>query len=97
VAPQPRPLLEAALLDRAANPPNDEVRIDFDIVDAHRALASLGMHSQRLSWQFQKTLEQLREIQAERPILLNERLPPATAQAEGCPRLNAPRAVFIWS
>jgi hypothetical protein len=60
------PLLEAALLDRAANPPSDQARIDFDIVDAHRALATLGMHSQRLSCQFRKTLDQLREIQADR-------------------------------
>src|SRR5271170_6974247 len=30
------PLLEAALLDRGANPPSEEARIAFDIVDAHR-------------------------------------------------------------
>src|SRR5580693_10115073 len=30
------PLLEAALLDRAANPPTEQAAIDFDIVDAHR-------------------------------------------------------------
>jgi hypothetical protein len=60
------PLLEAALLDRAANPPNDQARIDFDIVDAHRALATLGMHYQRLSRQFQKTVDTLRDIQADR-------------------------------
>jgi len=60
------PLLEATLLDRAANPSNDQARIDFDIVDAHRALATLGMHGSRLSRQFQKALDTLREIQAER-------------------------------
>ena len=60
------PLLEAALLDRAANPPTEQAAISFDIVDAHRALASLGMHGQRLSRQFHKTLDQLREIQAVR-------------------------------
>jgi hypothetical protein len=60
------PALEAALLDRAANPPSDQARIDFDIVDAHRALATLGMHYQRLSRQFQKTLDTIREIQSER-------------------------------
>jgi len=59
-------MLEAALLDRATNPPSDQARIDFDIVDAHRALATLGLHGQRLSRQFQKTMEQLREIQYER-------------------------------
>jgi hypothetical protein len=60
------PLLEAALLDRAANPPTEQARIDFDIVDAHRALATLGMHYQRLSRQFQKIVDQLRDIQADR-------------------------------
>ena len=60
------PHLESALLDRAANPPSDQARIDFDIVDAHRALGTLGMHYQRLSRQFQKTVDQLREIQSER-------------------------------
>jgi hypothetical protein len=60
------PALEAALLDRAANPPSEQARIDFDIVDAHRALATLGLHSHRLSRQFQNALDQLREIQSER-------------------------------
>jgi hypothetical protein len=60
------PSLEAALLDRAANPPTDQARIDFDIVDAHRALATLGLHYQRLSRQFQKTVDHLREIQSDR-------------------------------
>jgi hypothetical protein len=60
------PLLEAALLDRAANPPSDQAAIDFDIVDAHRALATLGLHYQRLSRQFQKAVDKLREIQSER-------------------------------
>jgi hypothetical protein len=60
------PFLEAGLLDRAANPPSDQAAIDFDIVDAHRALATLGLHYQRLSRQFQKALDKLREIQAER-------------------------------
>ena len=48
--------------------PHLEAAIDFDIVDAHRALATLGMHSQRLSRQFQKAVDQLREIQAERRL-----------------------------
>ena len=60
------PHLEAALLDRAANPPSEQAAIDFDIVDAHRALATLGLHGQRLSRQFQKALDHLREIQLER-------------------------------
>jgi hypothetical protein len=50
------PLLEAALLDRA----------DSDIVDSHRALATLGLHYQRLSRQFQKAVDTLREIQSKR-------------------------------
>jgi len=60
------PALEAALLDRAANPPTDQAAIEFDIVDAHRALATLGLHYQRLSRQFQKAVDKLREIQSER-------------------------------
>ncbi len=58
------PLLEADLLARAANPPTEEAAIAFDIVDAHKAIATLGMHSHRLSKQFHKTLEQLLGIQA---------------------------------
>jgi hypothetical protein len=59
------PLLEADLLSRATNPPNEEAGIAFDIVDAHRLLASLGLHGQRLSRQFQKTLDHLRGIQSD--------------------------------
>jgi hypothetical protein len=50
------PALEVALLDCA----------DTGIVDAHRALATLGLHYTRLSRQFQKSLDTLREIQADR-------------------------------
>ncbi|HTR38371.1 MAG TPA: hypothetical protein VMH80_20820 [Bryobacteraceae bacterium] len=60
------PKLEAGLLDRAANPSTPQEAIDFDIVDAHRTLATLGLHGQRLSRQFQKTLTTLRELQSER-------------------------------
>ncbi len=60
------PALEAQLLHRAANPPNEEAAIAFDLVDAHRALATLSLHSARLSRQFQRALEQLRQVQSER-------------------------------
>ena len=60
------PFLEAELLSRATNPPTEQAAIDFDIVDAHRALATLGLHGSRLSRQFQKAIEQLRDIQDER-------------------------------
>lgn len=60
------PLLEAELLARAANPPDEQARIDFDIVDAHRLIASINVQGTRLSRQFQKTLDKLRVIQAER-------------------------------
>jgi hypothetical protein len=60
------PFLEAELLSRATNPPTEQAAIHFDIVDAHRALATLGLHGARLSRQFQKALDQLREIQEER-------------------------------
>jgi len=60
------PKLEAGLLDRAANPCTDREEISFDVIDAHRTLATLGLHGSRLSRQFQKTLLTLRELQAER-------------------------------
>ncbi len=60
------PLLEADLLARAANPPDEQARIDFDIVDAHRLIAGINVQGTRLSRQFQKALDKLRQIQAER-------------------------------
>ena len=60
------PLLEADLLARAANPPNEQARINFDIVDAHRLIAGINLQGARLSRQFQKTLDKLREIQEQR-------------------------------
>ena len=60
------PALEADLLARATAPPTAESAIAFDIVDALRAIANLGVYADRLSRQFHKTLEQLRRIQAER-------------------------------
>jgi len=76
------PRLEAALLDRAANPPTEQAAIDFDIVDAHRALATLGLHYQRLSRQFQKALANLREIQSERRREQERQLKQAAALLE---------------
>jgi hypothetical protein len=60
------PLLEADVLSRAQSPAPSPEPPAFDIVDAHRLLASLSVHGQRLSRQFQKTLIQLRGLQAER-------------------------------
>jgi hypothetical protein len=60
------PLLEADILDRALSPAPTPEPPAFDIVDAHQLLASLGLHGARLSRQFQKTLDQLRDIQFER-------------------------------
>jgi hypothetical protein len=60
------PLLEADLLSRAQSPAPSPEPPAFDIVDAHRLLATLGLHGQRLSRQFHKTLEHLREIQLDR-------------------------------
>jgi hypothetical protein len=60
------PLLEVELLSRGVNPPGEQARTHFDIVDAHRAIATLGMHGQRLNRQFHKTLDQLRAIQSDR-------------------------------
>jgi hypothetical protein len=60
------PLLEADVLARAAASVPFDQEITFDIVDAHRLLANLGVQSQRLSRQFQKSLDKLREVQADR-------------------------------
>ena len=63
------PMLEADVFARVEPPdsptPSPEPPA-FDIVDAHRLLANLTLNSTRLSRQFQKTLEQLREIQLDR-------------------------------
>jgi len=60
------PALEADLLARATSPPTPESAIAFDIVDALRAIANLGVYADRLSRQFRKTVEHLRDMQAER-------------------------------
>jgi hypothetical protein len=48
------------------HPKNSPEPPTFDIVDAHRLLANLTLNSTRLARQFQKTLDQLRNIQLER-------------------------------
>ena len=65
------PLLEADLLSQDPNP---QTLIP--------QLATLGLHSQRLSRQFQKTLDQLREIQAERRLQQERDLKRAAALLE---------------
>ncbi len=60
------PLLEADALARALPPADPGQPVTFDIVDAHKILATLGLHSGRLSRQFQKALVQIREMQEER-------------------------------
>jgi hypothetical protein len=76
------PLLEADLLTRAAHPPTEQAAIDFDIVDAHRLLASLGLHYQRLSRQFQKAVDHLRDIQTGRAERERRELKDAAALLE---------------
>jgi len=74
--------LEAELLNRAAHPANEEAAIAFDIVDAHRAISILSLHSARLSRQFQRALEQLREIQSDRLARRERDLKDAAAVSE---------------
>ena len=76
------PALEAELLNRAAHPANEEAAIAFDIVDAHRAISILSLHSARLSRQFQRALQQLREIQAGRLARRERDLKDAAAVSE---------------
>ena len=65
------PLLEAELFSQNPNPQTLIPQI-----------ATLGMHSQRLSRQFQKALDQLREIQAERRLQQERDLKRAAALLE---------------
>lgn len=60
------PILEADLLARAQSSPSDAEPPAFDIVDAHRLIASLSLYGTRLSRQFQNTLRLLRELQIDR-------------------------------
>jgi hypothetical protein len=76
------PLLEADVLARAAAPIPPDQEITFDIVDAHRLLANLSIQSQRLSRQFQKSLETLRGIQADRTERERRNLKDAAALLE---------------
>ena len=76
------PLLETDILSRAQSPAPSPEPPAFDIVDAHRLLASLGLHGARLSRQFQKTLDQLREIQIDRRERQRRDLKDAAAMLE---------------
>ena len=60
------PALEAEILARATPPPTPEAALQFDIVDAHLVIDRLVLYSHRLSRQFHKTLDQLRDLQAQR-------------------------------
>ena len=63
------PALEAQLLDVAEREQRWHGPIPSSIAQATRTLATLGLHAQRLSRQFNKTLTTLRQIQAERRAL----------------------------
>ena len=82
------PLLETKLLSRAAQ------SVELDIADTMRTLSTLSLHGARLSRQFQKTLQQLREIQADRL-----KAAPAIAEVhkhKGIPR-NPAEAGFVFN
>jgi len=70
------PALEANLLNRAGR------AMEVDIAGATRTLSMLGLHGARLSRQFQKTLQQLREIQTERLARRERDLKDAAAVSE---------------
>jgi hypothetical protein len=67
------PLLEAKILSGADGLP---------IIDAHRLLSNLGIQAHRLSRQFQKALENLRDIQADRRDRERRQLKDAAALLE---------------
>ena len=70
------PALEATLLDNACK------AIEPDLDALNRTLATIGLHGARLSRQFQKTLQQLREVQAERLARRERDLKDAAAVSE---------------
>jgi hypothetical protein len=70
------PALEADLLRHAGR------NIDSDMTELHRTLATLSLHGARLSRQFQKTLQQIRELQAERLSRRSDDLKQAAALLE---------------
>ena len=72
------PILEAALL-AAAPSPESPAPSPQSLVPQ---LAALGLHSSRLSRQFQKTLDQLRDIQLERRTQEKRELKDAAAMLE---------------
>ena len=76
------PLLEASLIARAENPQNEQAAIDFDIVDAHRLIAGINLQGARLSRQFQKAVQTLRDIQEDRRQRERRDLEDAAAQLE---------------
>jgi hypothetical protein len=76
------PLLEADLLARATDHRRGHDPIAYNLADLHRTLATLGLHGQRLSRQFHKTLDQLRSIQSDRRALEERDLKRAAALLE---------------
>jgi len=86
------PLLEAGLFRQTRRWPPD------DVIDA---LAKLGLHSARLSRQFQRTLNQLRALQSERRDHESRRLPEAAELVEHHKKqttlLNSARDGFVFS
>ena len=95
------PLLEAALLTEA-----DRMRARRDpltlISDTTRTLAALGLHGQRLSRQFNKTLQTLRGLQAERRDREQRELKDAASMLEmhkhqGLPWTPSSDAGFVFS
>jgi hypothetical protein len=68
------PFLEDQLLSRALHPPSEQAAMEFDMVDANVALATLALYGSRLSRQYQKALDKLREIQDDRRRLERKQL-----------------------
>jgi len=62
-------VMEANLLGAAPDPSGDRLSIMLFLERQTRALSSLGLHSQRLSRLFEKTLAQLHQLQSHRKAL----------------------------
>jgi len=73
------PTLEAKFITSATDRNSNH---QLNMVDTHRTLATLGLHGQRLSRQFQRTLQLLRQIQADRRQHHDSQLALAAGQLE---------------
>jgi hypothetical protein len=92
---------QAANIDAAHPEAHAALAMAASVREQSRAIANLSMHEHRLSRQFERTLNQLREIQADRRAKENDQMEKAARilrmhQAEGTP-YNPAEDGFVFS